>query len=516
MSPLHKARNIAERYDQALLWARDRHLPPEAPRPQRTAAWPEENVRLLERYAAWLASGGTSPPTIGMLYVPMAGHVLGLALKPHRELDLTTDLERAMAYVRAKRLSAEWTDMCRNALNKFQRFLRQVRGSAEADMHPCNVERYRLGLPDWLCRELERYQHVMQSHWRPARVNQQTLRFWSAHTRLWRWLIQRYRVSELHEIKRKHLLAYVDERLAAGGAASTVNADLRYWRAFLLFLQDNDYPVPQALLRVPSLKQPDALPRFLTDEQVRLLRDDLERRVQEARSIVSRRDALFDRAAFYLLWQAGLRLGEAEELRLEDLDLAAGRLMVRQGKGQKDRTVYLTGTLVRALTEYLTVRGEGATDHVFLCRNMPVHKDLLRSRIQAAGVRAGVKVHPHRLRPTCATQLVNAGCRITTIQKFLGHEELNSTMIYARVHDRTAADDYYRAMAQVEKRLDLNREPAPVGAALGPAERSRLLHLVRCLAEPQLDLEGRLHLVYEMRAVLVGTPCREIGPPLAV
>jgi len=74
------------------------------------------------------------------------------------------------------------------------------------------------------------------------------------------------------------------------------------------------------LLRIPCLKQPDRLPRFLTDEQVRQLRADFEQRVTEARFAAQRRDALLDRAAFYLMWQGGLRLGEVEELRLEDLD----------------------------------------------------------------------------------------------------------------------------------------------------------------------------------------------------
>ncbi len=57
------------------------------------------------------------------------------------------------------------------------------------------------------------------------------------------------------------------------------------------------------------------------------------------------------------------------------------------------------------------------------------------------------------LRHTFATQLVNAGCRVTTIQALLGHKRLNSTMVYARVHDQTVARDYFEAMAVIEKRL---------------------------------------------------------------
>ncbi len=213
--------------------------------------------------------------------------------------------------------------------------------------------------------------------------------------------------------------------------------------------------MPHSLMRLPCLKEPDSLPRFLTDEQVKLLRDDFEGRVKAAIDARDKRDALLDRAAFYLLWQCGLRVGEVEELRLEDLDLNARRLMVRKGKGQIDRGVFLTASTVQAVQAYLAVRGMEPTDHPFLFRNQPLCKDMIPGRIRAAGARVGVHVYPHRLRHTCATQLLNAGCRITSIQKFLGHKRLNTTLTYARVHDQTVAEDYFAAMSSVEKRLDL-------------------------------------------------------------
>ena len=72
----------------------------------------------------------------------------------------------------------------------------------------------------------------------------------------------------------------------------------------------------------------------------------------------------------------------------------------------KDRTVFLTDTTVNAPSTYLAVRGLGPTDHVFLYRNQAISKDLIHGRLKAAGERAGVKVHAHRLRHTAATQLL--------------------------------------------------------------------------------------------------------------
>jgi site-specific recombinase XerD len=117
--------------------------------------------------------------------------------------------------------------------------------------------------------------------------------------------------------------------------------------------------------------------------------------------------------------------------------------------------VYLTETAIHALQEYLAVRGEGSGDHVFLYRNAPLKRDLLRDRLKRVGRHVGVKVFPHHLRHTCATQLLNAGCRVTSIQRFLGHKKLSSTMIYARAHDQTVAEDYFAAMERVEQRLEI-------------------------------------------------------------
>ena len=222
------------------------------------------------------------------------------------------------------------------------------------------------------------------------------------------------------------------------------------------------------------------------------------------------------RAAFYLLWQSALRLGEVEELRLEDLDLSGRRLTVRQSKGMKDRTVFLTDTTAGAIEAYLEVRGAGPTDHVLLYRNQPLCKDLIRGRIKAAGQRVGVNVYPHRLRHTCATQLLNAGCRVTSIQKFLGHKRLNSTMVYARVHEQTAADDYRAAMQQIEQRLDLLAgAQAPASGAIAPDERQQLIGLAAQMAQPALSQPARLEIAAQMRQVLTGLEAPSTVPTVS-
>jgi len=501
MSPTPSAISVAERYDRSLCYARHNRLPPGYPRPHSTSDWPLENIELLERYCAWRLEGGASAYTTHVIYMPMTGHVLGLALKPHSELDLDVDLQPAMDYILAKKLSPFWTKVCRNALENFRKFLCQERGIIEITVTPYDHAPHTQGLPAWLVGELKHYQLVSQRNWRPARLGYGIRRFWSGHLRIWRFLCGQCGVVELSDIQRKHIFDFMEQRLASGYAVSGINNNVREFHGFLSFLQEQGYSVPQALFRVPGLKQPQRLPKFLTDEQVRLLRDDFESRVQTASSAHNYRDALLDRTAFYLLWQGGMRLGEVEELRLEDLHLESRKLTVRCGKGMKDRTVFLTDMTVRALQAFLTVRGPGPSDHVFLFRNRALCKDLVRDRIKAAGRRVGVNVQPHRLRHTCATQLLNAGCRVTSIQRFLGHKRLNTTMVYAKVHDHKVADDYYAAMKQVEKRLDLAGKEN-VKVPIGADERSQLLDLIEQLSDPNLKKQARLELITQMRWLL--------------
>jgi hypothetical protein len=149
----------------------------------------------------------------------------------------------------------------------------------------------------------------------------------------------------------------------------------------------------------------------------------------------------------------------------------------------------------------LQARGEGSSDHVFLYRNATVKKDLLRCRVKDAGIRVGVKVHPHRLRHTCATQLLNAGCRVTSIQRFLGHKRLNTTMIYARAHDQTVADDYFGAMQRIEQRMEVAPalEYVPRDQVVKVQDSQKALDLTQELTLPELCLDERLAIVAQLR-----------------
>jgi integrase/recombinase XerC len=493
-------------YDKALKFGRDFRLPRDYPRPAATIEWPEENREMLERYYRYLSGGGTVERMITLYYLPMAGHVLGYFGRHYRELDLDADMEVAMDYITARGHRDAWKLNCRHALARFRTFLLHERGILERKSRPYDPYLHAEGLPGWIVEGLLRCQRVRMRNWREARLEENIRRFWSGHLRLWKFLCSKFEIRSLSDLKRVHFSDYVDWRLKSGASIRAINNDLRSFHGFMDYLSESGEAVPQVLLRIPCLKEPDPLPKFLTDAQVKALRDEFEERVKSALDPAHRRLALLDRAAFYLLWQGGLRRGEVEELRLEDLDLAGRRLSVRRGKGMKDRTIYLTESVTSALSDYLTVRGPGPTDHVFLFRNISLSKDLIPARLKTAGEAAGVKVYAHRLRHTCATQLLNAGCPVTSIQKFLGHKRLATTLTYARASDRTVSNDYFTAMESVERELELVETKERQLESIYFDERSELLAIVDCLANQELNIQNRLKLAEKLRALILEKP----------
>lgn len=135
------------------------------------------------------------------------------------------------------------------------------------------------------------------------------------------------------------------------------------------------------------------------------------------------------------------------------------------------------------------------------------------------GRRVGVHVYPHRLRHTCATQLLNAGCRITSIQRFLGHKKLNTTMIYARAHDQTVAEDYFTAMQRVEQRLEIVPKPEQETGkqdvkvqllSSNPLKPIQVFQLIERLEIPQLCFEERCGIAVQLRVAF--SPVLERAP----
>jgi integrase/recombinase XerD len=152
-----------------------------------------------------------------------------------------------------------------------------------------------------------------------------------------------------------------------------------------------------------------------------------------------------DRALLELLYGTGLRMSECQRLDLMDVDLAQGILLVRNGKGRKDRLLPIPGEARATLERYLQEsRPElERTYHepaVFLSRyGRRLSGVALRLLVRTHGRAIGVKASCHVLRHSCATHLLAGGANVREIQKLLGHQDLTTTALYTKVDVRDLA-----------------------------------------------------------------------------
>lgn len=222
-------------------------------------------------------------------------------------------------------------------------------------------------------------------------------------------------------------------------------------------------PLP-AVTGVVHAKRPKRLPTVMTREEVEQL--------------LSKLDGIWHLMGS-LLYGSGLRLLECVQLRVKDVDFGAGHILVRRGKGQKDRAALLPKRLIEPLRQHLTsVRDRHAADllegagyvqlpdsiatkypnasrewiwqWVFPAarryrhepsgeqRRHHVHETALQRAVRVAALTAGLSkpVSCHTLRHSFATHLLEAGYDIRTIQKLLGHHDVRTTMIYTHVVSR--------------------------------------------------------------------------------
>jgi integrase/recombinase XerD len=201
-----------------------------------------------------------------------------------------------------------------------------------------------------------------------------------------------------------------------------------------------------AVLQVKAPVADAPLPRYLHVAEYQ----QLEQVVQQVTGRDQAQDR-FNQAWFYLLAHAGLRLSELRNLRLDDCDLVGKRLRVRSGKGNRDRVIPMTDQLATVLQAYLIEREPVASNHLLIFKQEPVKEHLIPDRLRRWGLKAGIQpLTPHRLRHTLATMLINQGMPIVSLQKFLGHQDINKTMIYARVHDHTVKEQFSKAVNQME------------------------------------------------------------------
>ena len=252
------------------------------------------------------------------------------------------------------------------------------------------------------------------------------------------WLDEETDVTSLDEVTASTLggyqVALLGEETRTGRLSiSTQHVRLTALRAFFASLAEAGKLLtnPARQLQLPKRRKSLPRPLLTPKEALRLLE-----------SIATKTPlGLRDRAMLEVLYATGIRASELCGLTIPDFDAASGVLLIRRGKGGKDRVVPLGPIACEVLSDYIATSrprllGRKSTAEVFLSkRGETLHRNNLAAAVAGAARRAGIgkPIRPHRLRHACATHMLKGGADIRHIQKLLGHASLASTQIYTHV-----------------------------------------------------------------------------------
>jgi len=226
---------------------------------------------------------------------------------------------------------------------------------------------------------------------------------------------------------------FLQQLLGNGVDGRSVGRKLSALRQFYRFLLLDRRIKHDPTLNIESPRQWKVLPKSLARAEVEAL-------LRPGASSAGKPQALAvrDHAILETLYAGALRVSEVAGVRLEDLKLELGYVLVR-GKGDKERIVPLGRSAQEALQCYLAearpfLLAGKLSRLLFVGRGgRPLTRQRLWQLVRAASARAGRNASPHMLRHTCATHMVENGADLRTVQTILGHADISTTQVYTHV-----------------------------------------------------------------------------------
>jgi integrase/recombinase XerD len=281
--------------------------------------------------------------------------------------------------------------------------------------------------------------HLLHMHRRNFRLLTITQAFGTL-TGFLRWL-NTTRKSRVQDVTRRDLEAFVEHLQDRGQKLSAVRTVLARIYAFLSFMIEQEAIPAEVLMQKIKLRLPEYLPRAMDPYEVRRLLSV----IQDTR----------DRAMVLLLLRTGMRIGELLNTRLRDVNLQERKIIIVEGrKNRRGRVVYFSDDARDALNGWLKHR-DSHKPFLFHSRGRNTFSYssghmMFQKYLRAAGlIPKGYSLHS--LRHTFASELLNAGMRLECLQQLLGHDSIEITRRYARLTDKTREEEYFRAMAIIER-----------------------------------------------------------------
>lgn len=254
--------------------------------------------------------------------------------------------------------------------------------------------------------------------------------------------------NDWQSVDRDDAKSFIAALYDSGNSKRSIARKLSSLRSFFRHLCRLDVVSANPFEGLPQMKLDKVLPKVMNISQI----DNLINAVSSvwADAIISKRvrseegaefSCARDKAMIEVIYSGGLRISEAVNINMGDIDLTNGVVKVR-GKGKKERLAALGTPAVRAVKEYLSLRRQFASGGRE--RNSPLFLNQAGSRITPRSFQRDLKNYlvcaglppdfsPHKLRHSFATHLLDAGADLRSVQEMLGHENLSTTQIYTHV-----------------------------------------------------------------------------------
>jgi len=257
-------------------------------------------------------------------------------------------------------------------------------------------------------------------------------------------------IGSLEEVDKHTLRDYISWLMEQGVVKASIARKLSAIRSFYRYLLREGMLSTNPLEKGSSPKLDKRLPLFLTIDEVKQLLEAPDLSTPQGQR---------DRALMELLYASGLRLSELVSLNLEQIDFDTLEIRVR-GKGAKERVVLMGEPAAKALHIYLSqgrpkLLGKKGTSALFLNRyGERLSERWVQITLEEYAEEAGIdkRVHPHLLRHTFATHLLDGGADLRVVQELLGHANLTSTQIYTHVTKSRAKKVYLSAHPMARER----------------------------------------------------------------
>ena len=220
--------------------------------------------------------------------------------------------------------------------------------------------------------------------------------------------------KDFKKINKQDINAYFYYLADKNISGSTINVNLNAIKFFYQEILNK-----KLTIKIKYSKVPKKLPLFLTQDEIIKLIDNIENNKHKL--------------MIKLLYSSGLRVSELLNLKVRDFDFENDYGWVRQGKGNKDRIFVIAISLKQDLIDY--VKDLDYDSFLFTSYNGRMSVRTIQEIIKKATKRSKInkKIHPHSLRHSYATHLIENGYDVSSVQSLLGHKSLETTMIYLHI-----------------------------------------------------------------------------------